>query len=111
VALLLEDYAHFVARARALAAKLELLRNLHGAERIAQWQEHLPRGPVAAAGAPPPAKAITTPAYTARSCATTAMPRPASRCPFRDISPEGFPERVARALTREHGLKPAKLPQ
>ncbi len=44
VALLLEDYAHFVDDPGALAAKLDCLRNLHGAERIAHWKEQLGRG-------------------------------------------------------------------
>jgi tRNA 2-selenouridine synthase len=44
VALLMEDYAHFVASPEALMAKLALLRDLHGADRIAQWEEHLARG-------------------------------------------------------------------
>lgn len=44
VALLLEDYAHFVASPGALAEKLDCLRALHGAERIALWKERLGRG-------------------------------------------------------------------
>jgi tRNA 2-selenouridine synthase len=44
VALLLEDYAHFVGDPGALAAKLDLLRDLHGAERIAAWKAHLEAG-------------------------------------------------------------------
>jgi tRNA 2-selenouridine synthase len=44
VALLLEDYSHFVARPEALAAKLECLAPLHGAERIATWKSHLAQG-------------------------------------------------------------------
>jgi tRNA 2-selenouridine synthase len=44
VALLLEDYAHFVASPRALAEKLDCLRSLHGAERIESWQAQLARG-------------------------------------------------------------------
>ena len=44
VALLLEDYAHFVGDPGALAAKLDLLRDLHGAERIAAWKAHLEDG-------------------------------------------------------------------
>jgi tRNA 2-selenouridine synthase len=44
VALLLEDYAHFVDRPHALADKLDCLKNLHGAERIAHWKEQLARG-------------------------------------------------------------------
>lgn len=44
VALLREDYAHFVGNPDALAEKLELLRPLHGAERIDGWKAHLSRG-------------------------------------------------------------------
>ncbi len=44
VALLLEDYAHFVARPAALAAKLDCLRSLHGAERIEAWKARLAAG-------------------------------------------------------------------
>lgn len=44
VALLMEDYAHFVAHPAALAAKLECLQPLHGEERIAAWKAHLERG-------------------------------------------------------------------
>lgn len=44
VALLREDYAHFVARPEALVEKLECLRALHGAERIDLWKAHLARG-------------------------------------------------------------------
>lgn len=44
IALLLEDYAHFVADPAGLAARLDLLRDLHGAERIAAWKAHLGLG-------------------------------------------------------------------
>ena len=44
MALLLEDYAHFVADPQRLATKLDLLRDLHGAERIEGWKEHLAKG-------------------------------------------------------------------
>jgi tRNA 2-selenouridine synthase len=44
VALLREDYAHFVARPEALVEKLECLRGLHGAERIDLWKSHLAGG-------------------------------------------------------------------
>ena len=44
VALLLEDYAHFVERPQALAEKLDCLRNLHGGERIDLWKSRLARG-------------------------------------------------------------------
>ena len=44
VALLMEEYAHFVADPAALAARLALLRDLHGAERIEAWESMLSRG-------------------------------------------------------------------
>jgi tRNA 2-selenouridine synthase len=44
VALLMEDYAHFVASPDALAAKLDCLAPLHGAERIGTWKSHLEHG-------------------------------------------------------------------
>jgi tRNA 2-selenouridine synthase len=44
VALLLEDYAHFVARPDALIEKLECLRGLHGEARIETWKSHLASG-------------------------------------------------------------------
>ena len=44
VALLLEDYAHFVAAPDALAQKLDCLSALHGAERIALWKARLGGG-------------------------------------------------------------------
>jgi tRNA 2-selenouridine synthase len=53
VALLMEDYAHFVASPEALMAKLGLLRDLHGEGRIAQWELHAREGRVAAAGSRP----------------------------------------------------------
>jgi tRNA 2-selenouridine synthase len=44
VALLLEDYEHFVADPQALAAKLACLAPLHGAGRIEAWTAQLQRG-------------------------------------------------------------------
>jgi tRNA 2-selenouridine synthase len=44
VALLLEDYAHFVDDPDALRAKLQLLVPLHGLERIASWGAQLQGG-------------------------------------------------------------------
>ncbi len=44
IALLREDYRHFVARPAALVEKLECLAPLHGAERIAAWKERLAAG-------------------------------------------------------------------
>ena len=44
VQLLLEDYRHFVGSPAALLEKLELLRDLHGAERLDLWRAHLAGG-------------------------------------------------------------------
>ncbi len=44
VQLLMEDYAHFVRDPKALAGKLDLLRSLHGADRIDGWKTLLSRG-------------------------------------------------------------------
>jgi tRNA 2-selenouridine synthase len=44
VALLLEDYSHFVSEPLALGRKLDLLRDLHGAERIEHWKDQLGQG-------------------------------------------------------------------
>jgi tRNA 2-selenouridine synthase len=44
VALLMEDSAHFLADPASLGARLELLRDLHGEERIAQWRAWLGAG-------------------------------------------------------------------
>ncbi len=44
VALLMQDYAHFVRGAGGLGAKLDLLRDLHGAERIEHWKRQLQAG-------------------------------------------------------------------
>lgn len=43
VALLLEDYAHLVARPERLVQKLECLKDLHGAGRIALWKSQVAR--------------------------------------------------------------------
>jgi tRNA 2-selenouridine synthase len=44
VALLLEEYAHFVERPGALAEKLRCLTTLHGAARIDAWIAQMERG-------------------------------------------------------------------
>lgn len=41
VALLLEDYAHLIARPAVLVEKLECLKDLHGAERIGAWKAQI----------------------------------------------------------------------
>jgi tRNA 2-selenouridine synthase len=89
VELLMEDYAHFVARPDALAAKLDCLKSLHGAERIDQWKASLGAGQWKALVADllenhydPAYRRSLTRNY--RDAATAGMVRVA------DISPAGF---------------------
>lgn len=101
VALLMEDYAHFVANPQALAEKLQLLRTLHGAERIDQWLEHL------AAGRWHPLVADLLvnhydPAYRRSLFRNYLGAEKAAEVRIRDISPNGFLT-LARELAREHG--------
>jgi tRNA 2-selenouridine synthase len=101
VALLLEDYAHFVGSPAVLAEKLELLRDLHGAERIAQWREHLGHGQWQ-----PLVRDLLEshydPAYRKSLFRNYREAQAATAIPVRDITPEGF-LRLARTLNREQG--------
>ena len=101
VALLLEDYAHFVDAPAALAAKLDLLRDLHGAERIAQWREHLGSGRWR-----PLVRDLLEnhydPAYRRSLFRNYREAQGAAAVTVTDISPEGFAA-LARSLAREHG--------
>jgi tRNA 2-selenouridine synthase len=101
VALLLEDYSHFVQRPAALAEKLDCLKSLHGAERIAQWKSHLSSG----AWEPLVRDLLEShydPAYR-RSLLRNYRDAPsATPVEIRDISREGFLG-VARRLKRDHG--------
>ena len=101
VALLLEDYAHFVGEPGALAAKLELLRDLHGAERIAQWKDDL------ASGRWQPLvrdllESHYDPAYRRSLFRNYRDAQSAPAINVRDISPGGFGA-MARALAAETG--------
>jgi tRNA 2-selenouridine synthase len=101
VELLLADYAHFVGRPEALAAKLELLRDLHGAERIARWQAHL------AAGAWPELvhdllESHYDPAYRRSLTRNYRDAATAKALEVRHIGAEGFLA-LARRLVAEHG--------
>ena len=101
VALLLEDYAHFVGEPAALAVKLDLLRDLHGAERIAQWKEHLAQGrwhPLVR----DLLESHYDPAYRRSLFRNYRDAQSAAGVAVSDISSEGF-LRLARALSREHG--------
>lgn len=44
VRMLIDDYAHFMKDPAALAAKLDHLKDLHGKERIAAWNDHMAAG-------------------------------------------------------------------
>lgn len=100
VALLLEDYAHFVGEPAALAAKLDLLRDLHGAERIEQWKAHL-----SARRWQPLVRDLLEshydPAYRRSLFRNYRQAQAAAGVEVRDITPEGF-SRLARSLAREH---------
>jgi tRNA 2-selenouridine synthase len=101
VALLLEDYAHFVTRPEALVEKLECLRALHGAERIDLWKSHLAGG-----GWEALVRDLLTshydPAYR-RSLARNYRDAPsATPVAITDITPEGLLA-LARAIIQEHG--------
>lgn len=101
VALLLEDYAHFVARPAALAAKLDCLKSLHGAERIAQWKSHLHGGEWSLL-VRDLLESHYDPAYR-RSLERNYRGAPgAAVVEVRDISRAGFLG-IARRLERDHG--------
>jgi len=101
VSLLLEDYAHFVATPGALQEKLDLLRDLHGAERMGQWKEHLEAGRWQ-----PLVRSLLEshydPAYHRSLARNYREAQSGPGVPVRDISAEGFGA-LARELAREHG--------
>jgi tRNA 2-selenouridine synthase len=101
VALLLEDYAHFVRSPEKLAAKLDLLRDLHGAERIEGWNAHL------AAGAWQPLvrellESHYDPAYRKSLFRNYRGAADGPAVEVRDIGHGDFLD-LARRLIREHG--------
>jgi tRNA 2-selenouridine synthase len=101
VALLLEDYAHFVQRPEALAAKLDCLKTLHGAERIGQWQEALARGDWNGLVADL-LESHYDPAYRRSLLRNYRDAASAAAVEIGDISREGF-ARLAARLARDHG--------
>jgi len=101
VALLMDDYAHFVADPASLAAKLDLLRGLHGAERIDAWKAHLAdRRWDALVG--DLLESHYDPAYRRSLFRNYRDAQDATALAVRDITPAGFAA-LARALAREHG--------
>jgi tRNA 2-selenouridine synthase len=101
VALLLEDYSHFVERPEALAEKLDCLRSLHGAERIGQWKSHLSRGEWE-----PLVRDLLEshydPAYRRSLQRNYRDAQSATPVEILDITREGFLG-IARRLKRDHG--------
>ena len=101
VALLMEDYAHFVSRPEALQAKLELLRDLHGEERIGSWRTHLREGrwqPLVR----DLLESHYDPAYKRSLFRNYRDAQSAAAINVTDITPAGFLA-LARGLTQQHG--------
>jgi len=101
VALLMEDYAHFVERPEALAAKLDCLAPLHGAERIDAWKDHLGRGEWNAL-VRELLESHYDPAYRRSLFRNYVDAQAAAPVEVRDISRAGFVT-LARRLARDHG--------
>jgi tRNA 2-selenouridine synthase len=101
VELLLEDYAHFLANPDALIARLDLLRELHGAERIEQWKEHVAARRWNALVADLLANHYD-PAYKRSLFRNYRDAQGGAQVDVRDITPAGFAS-LARALAGEHG--------
>jgi tRNA 2-selenouridine synthase len=101
VALLREDYAHFVARPDALAAKLECLAPLHGKERIATWKSHLEGGRWDAL-VEELLEGHYDPAYRRSLFRNYVGAQSAEAVEVGDISREGFLA-LAKRLARDHG--------
>ena len=101
VELLMKDYAHFVARPAALAAKLDCLAPLHGAERIGTWKAHLERGEWDAL-VRELLESHYDPAYRRSLFRNYVEAQGAAPVEVRDISRAGFLA-LARRLERDHG--------
>jgi tRNA 2-selenouridine synthase len=101
VALLREDYAHFVRDPAALLEKLELLRPLHGAERIDSWKSHLSAGHWDALVGDL-LESHYDPAYRRSLLRNYRDAQSATPLEVRDISRAGFLS-LARSVARSHG--------
>jgi len=101
VKLLMEDYEHFVRDPRALAAKLDLLRSLHGAERIDAWKALLQRGDWDGLVADL-LESHYDPAYRRSLFRNYRDAQHAAALVVGDISPAGFLA-LARRIARDHG--------
>jgi tRNA 2-selenouridine synthase len=101
VALLREDYAHFVASPASLVEKLECLTSLHGAERIEGWKASLGRGDWDALVRDLLASHYD-PAYRRSLFKNYRQAQAATPVAIRDIGAAAFLE-LARTLARDHG--------
>lgn len=101
VALLLEEYAHFVERPELLAEKLRCLEPLHGAARIDAWIEELHRGQWRALVSDLLASHYD-PAYRRSLERNYAGAATAIALSVSDIRPEGFLA-IAKGLAARHG--------
>jgi len=101
VALLLEDYAHFVRDPEALREKLECLVPLHGAERIGQWTSRLRSGEWNAL-VEDLLRSHYDPAYRRSLFRNYRGAEAGEAVAIDDIAPQGF-RRIARAVINRHG--------
>lgn len=101
VALLLEDYAHFLDRPQELAAKLDCLRSLHGTERIEAWKGLLAKGDWHALVGDLLVNHYD-PAYRRSLFRNYVGAAEGDAVAIRDITREGFAA-LARRLKRDHG--------
>ena len=101
VALLLEDYAHFVADPQALAQKLRCLAPLHGGARIEAWLAELARGGWQALVSDL-LESHYDPAYRRSLERNYTDAATAASIPVTDIGAEGF-RAIAKALVAQHG--------
>jgi tRNA 2-selenouridine synthase len=101
VALLMEDYAHFVATPPALAAKLDCLAPLHGAERIALWKSQIEAGRWDEL-VRELLESHYDPAYKRSLFRNYVEAQSAEPVQVNDISREGFLA-LAKRLARDHG--------
>lgn len=101
VALLLEDYAHFLATPEALGERLDLLRDLHGAGRIEDWKAMMAAGRWDALVLDL-LEGHYDPAYRKSLLRNYGAAQSAPAVEIDDITPAGFAS-VARHIVEHHG--------
>ena len=101
VALLLEDYAHFLETPGALAERLDLLADLHGAARIDDWKRLMAEGRWDAL-VHELLEGHYDPAYRKSLFRNYREAQSAPAVEIRDITPAGFAA-VARHIVEHHG--------